>query len=187
MTKTKKSNPLKDWEVTPVGKSEAPQRPVRVAVVVELDEYTKIRRFYAWVGFLAIAISVIWAAYAIVSMKRVSVVVNDYNAQQEAVWSPLATALEVYAEISAYTSDPAEADDSPFITAANTEVRPGIVANNCYKFGTRVMINGVEYEVWDRMNSRYGCQHFDIWMEDKAEALEWGRQEVKVIIINDND
>lgn len=150
-------------------------------------EYTTWRKTLAWLGFATLAIAIIWGVYALVTFKRVIVIVNDYNASLEAKFSPIATALEVAGEITAYTSDPAETDDTPEITAANIKVRPGIVANNCYEFGTKVVIRGITYEIWDRMNRRYGCQHFDIWHEDKAEALEFGRQFERVLIINNHD
>lgn len=86
------------------------------------------------------------------------------------------------AEVSAYTSSVEETDDTPFITASGVKTRPGIVANNCLEFGTRVVIGGVEYEVQDRMNRRYGCEVFDIWKQSKHEARTWGRQSLTVII-----
>ena len=88
------------------------------------------------------------------------------------------------AEITAYTSDPAETDDTPFITASGQWVREGIVANNCLDFGTWVRIEGELFEVQDRMNSRYGCEYFDIWVTEKEEALEWGRRNYTVAIVN---
>lgn len=37
-----------------------------------------------------------------------------------------------------------------------------IVANNCLTLGSKVQIEGVTYTVADRMNKRYGCNHYDI-------------------------
>ena len=85
--------------------------------------------------------------------------------------------------ITAYSSSVDETDDTPFITASNQKVRSGIVANNCLKFGSKVEIDGDEYEVQDRMNKRYGCEHFDVWKESKAEAVEHGRQFKQVAIL----
>ena len=88
----------------------------------------------------------------------------------------------IRAEVSAYNSEVGQTDDTPFITASGLHVKHGIVANNCLAFGTEVEIQGETYEVQDRMNSRYGCHNFDIWMESKDEALNWGRQTLAVAI-----
>lgn len=93
------------------------------------------------------------------------------------------TGVFIDGEVTAYTSDPLETDDTPFLTASNQKVRNGIVANNCLPFGTRIIINGKQFEVQDRMNKRYGCDKFDIWHESKKEALKFGRQNLRVEII----
>ena len=87
------------------------------------------------------------------------------------------------AEVSAYSSEVGQTDDSPFITALGTRVRKGIIANNCLSMGTKVEIGGAIYVVEDRMNRRYGCEHFDIWFADTAEAWEFGRQQLKLSVI----
>lgn len=87
--------------------------------------------------------------------------------------------------ITGYSPSVDETDDSPFIAASNRRVFEGMIANNCLKFGTRVKINGKIYEVWDRMNKRYSCKHFDIFFWTKAEALKWGRKIMEVEIIEE--
>lgn len=89
----------------------------------------------------------------------------------------------VVATVTAYTSDPAETDDTPLTTASGQTVRKGIVANNCEEFGTLVKIQGVIYEVQDRMNRRYGCERFDIWTEKKSDAYSWGVRTLSVTIL----
>lgn len=84
--------------------------------------------------------------------------------------------------VTAYSSSVDETDDTPFITASGQTVRHGIVANNCEPFGKKVVIDGVEYEVQDRKNSRYGCDWWDIWMPSKAQAMSWGKRELVVLI-----
>ena len=84
--------------------------------------------------------------------------------------------------VTAYTSSEDETDDTPHITASGERTRKGIVANNCLEFGTVVEIKGKHYEVQDRLNKRYGCKHYDIWVETKDEAFEWGRRELSVAI-----
>jgi len=76
----------------------------------------------------------------------------------------------------AYTAMISQTDSTPTITASNQNVREGIVANNCLPFGTRIRVNKAVFEVQDRMNKRYGCDTFDIYMLDYAEAIDFGRQ-----------
>ena len=88
----------------------------------------------------------------------------------------------VLATITAYTSSVDETDDTPFETASGSRTRDGIVA--CppkYEFGTKIYIKGKEYLCEDRMNRRYHDQErFDMWIETKAEAFDWGVRELLV-------
>lgn len=86
------------------------------------------------------------------------------------------------AVVTFYTSSEDETDNTPHITASNQKTRSGIVANNCLPFGTRVIIDYTSYEVQDRMNRRYGCSHFDIWVETKDVAYELGKQVHDVLL-----
>ena len=89
----------------------------------------------------------------------------------------------IMATITAYSSTVEQTDDTPFITASGERVREGIIANNCLSFGELIEIDGEIFEVQDRMSKRYGCEYFDIWMENKELAINWGRQEKEIIII----
>ena len=89
----------------------------------------------------------------------------------------------IQAEISAYTSRPEETDDTPFTTAWGTKTRDGIMANNCWPLGTLVKYRGRTYRVEDRMNRRYGCEVFDVWMSDYEAALAFGRQKGDITIM----
>tara|TARA_Y100000310_G_scaffold319693_2_gene375277 strand:- start:3494 stop:3967 length:474 start_codon:yes stop_codon:yes gene_type:complete len=87
--------------------------------------------------------------------------------------------------VTAYTATASETDDSPCITASGLNVCPEpfpVVANNCYPFGTMVVIANVEYTVHDRKNSRYGCEWWDILLPTQKEALQWGIQEKEIVI-----
>jgi 3D (Asp-Asp-Asp) domain-containing protein len=84
---------------------------------------------------------------------------------------------------SAYTASVLETDSTPTITASNQEVRDGVAANNCLPFGTTIRVNDKIYEIQDRMNGRYGCDNFDIFMWDYSEAIEFGRQILSYEII----
>lgn len=91
----------------------------------------------------------------------------------------------VQGEVSYYTASVEETDSSPCETADMTWICPAkleIVANNCLDFGTRVEIEGVIYEVHDRMNKKYNCNNFDILLKNKQEAFKKGRQSLEVKI-----
>ena len=88
---------------------------------------------------------------------------------------------QVLASISAYTPREEECDSTPFITASGERVRNGIVANNCLPFYSIVEIEGIRYVVLDRMNQKYDCEHYDIFIWDLEQAIEFGRQ---TLIVN---
>lgn len=89
-------------------------------------------------------------------------------------------------QVSGYTSEVAQTDDSPFITAKGTHVRDGIVATNMFPFGTVIKMPSLYgdklFVVEDRMNKRYQA-NVDIWFTDKAEALKLGRRMVTIEVI----
>jgi 3D (Asp-Asp-Asp) domain-containing protein len=85
--------------------------------------------------------------------------------------------------LTAYTSTVEECDDTPYFTASDKPVRPGIISVSAdlvremgLKFGQRVLIPGHGiFEVQDRMNPRLR-RTVDIWMADRKVALLFGRQ-----------
>lgn len=87
------------------------------------------------------------------------------------------------AKVYAYTSSVDETDDTPNLTASNTATREGIVANNCLPFGSKVKVGDRILRVEDRMNKRYGCEVFDIWMKSKKEARNFGVQNLIIQIV----
>ena len=78
----------------------------------------------------------------------------------------------------AYSSTPQETDNEPFITAAGTWVRDGIVANNLLPIGTKIRIPELYgdkvFIVEDRMSSKKGYYHIDIWFPSYLEAKNFG-------------
>ena len=112
------------------------------------------------------------------------IILNLYaiNLQCQAIMCPVYYET-IEAEVSCYTNQVAETDESPDITASGERVYVGGVANNGLSFGTLVVINGKVYQVNDRMNAKYGGNHFDIFMRDYDECIKWGRQKLKVKII----
>jgi 3D (Asp-Asp-Asp) domain-containing protein len=97
-----------------------------------------------------------------------------------------------YFVMTAYTSEVAQTDSSPCITANGFNVcEHGIedtVATNYLPFGTRVRIPELFGErvfvVRDRMNARY-YRKFDIWMKDKAEAIQFGVRVAEIEVLRE--
>ena len=83
----------------------------------------------------------------------------------------------------AYNSDPAQTDSTPFITASGSHVRFGVLAANFLPIGTRVRIPDMYgdqiFVVEDRMNPRYD-KRVDIWMEDLADARQFGIRTITI-------
>lgn len=83
--------------------------------------------------------------------------------------------------LTAYTSDPAQTDDTPCIVASGLDVcernTEDIVAANFLPLGTRVRIPELYgdqiFYVQDRMNERYHYK-MDIWMKDIKDAKQFG-------------
>ncbi len=89
--------------------------------------------------------------------------------------------MEVLA--TAYSSSPGETDSSPFITASGTRVRYGIIAANFLPIGTRVLIDGKEFTVEDRMSERFnGINIIDIWMPTQEDAIAFGTQRISISV-----
>jgi len=80
--------------------------------------------------------------------------------------------------VTGYSSTIDQTDSDPFITAAGTQVREGIVANNYLPMGTKIRIPELFGEkvfvVEDRMSWEKGNYHFDIWFPDYWQALNFG-------------
>ncbi|MCD6528186.1 3D domain-containing protein [bacterium] len=91
--------------------------------------------------------------------------------------------------VTGYSSSPYETDDTPYITAAGTLVRDGIIANNFLPFGTKVRIPEIYgdkiFVVEDRMNRRKGYYHIDIWFPSYWEAKKFGVKRTYIEILED--
>ena len=92
--------------------------------------------------------------------------------------------------ITAYSSTPDQTDCTPFITASNTMVRKGIVANNGLAFGTKVRMPEIFgnkiFVVEDRMHSRKSNYHLDIWKQTREQAINFGIKKTIVEVIKKN-
>ena len=89
--------------------------------------------------------------------------------------------------VTAYSSDPQQTDNTPFITASGSKVKDGIVANNLLPFGTEVRIPEIYgnkvFVVEDRMNWRKSHYQLDIWFPDYWQAKNFGAKRVVVEIL----
>ena len=93
--------------------------------------------------------------------------------------------------ITAYTSQVAQTDDSPCITASGMDVcergAEDIVATNFnwLPFGTKLKIPELfgdrVFIIHDRMNSRYS-KRVDVWMKSYADAVKFGKKYTAVEI-----
>lgn len=94
----------------------------------------------------------------------------------------------VQAVVTAYTSSLNETDDRPFETASGTHVRKGTLAcPSKLAFGTVVEINRKKYTCLDRMNKRYrSVEAYDMWVESKQIAYQFGRQTLSVKVYAEN-
>lgn len=88
--------------------------------------------------------------------------------------------------VTAYSSTPEQTDDTPFITAAGTMVRDGIVATNMLPLGTRIKLPDLYGErvfvVEDRMHPRKRDQ-VDIWFPSYGQALQFGVKKSTIEIL----
>lgn len=88
--------------------------------------------------------------------------------------------------ITGYSSTPDQTDDTPFITAAGTHVRDGIVAANFVPLYTRIKIPELFGEkvfvVEDRMNRRFQ-NRVDIWFPDRASARKFGIKQAEIVVL----
>jgi 3D (Asp-Asp-Asp) domain-containing protein len=95
--------------------------------------------------------------------------------------------VAVTVTVTGYTSREQETDSTPFITAANTQTRPGVIAlsrdllrrytpDAPFTFGDVIHISGVgDFVVEDSMHSRWE-RRADIWFHDLAAARTFGRR-----------
>lgn len=97
------------------------------------------------------------------------------------------TTRKISAIITAYSSTQWQTDDTPFITASQTFVRDGIVANNFLPFGTRIRIPELYgnkiFVVEDRMNWKKKNNHFDIWFSSYSAAKNFGVERTYIEIL----
>ena len=85
----------------------------------------------------------------------------------------------------AYNSLASQTDNTPWVTAAGTRCRKGVIASNFLPFGTKVMIDGFGDQIFvveDRMNRRYS-ERIDIWFGSYREAMKFGKRKIKYYVL----
>ncbi len=88
-----------------------------------------------------------------------------------------------HATVTAYSSSPDETWGDPFITASGRRVFDGLVAcPRALPFGTKVRIGDRTYYCYDRLHRKYD-DRFDIWMSTKNAALEFGKRQLLVEVV----
>ncbi|OGY58512.1 MAG: hypothetical protein A3C03_00145 [Candidatus Colwellbacteria bacterium RIFCSPHIGHO2_02_FULL_45_17] len=88
--------------------------------------------------------------------------------------------------VTAYSSREGETDNTPYITAAGTTVRTGVVAANWLPLGTQVRIPEIfgdqVFTVEDRMHER-NSNKLDVWFPNTSDALRFGVRNTRVEIL----
>ena len=88
--------------------------------------------------------------------------------------------------VTAYSSEVAQTDDTPYTTASGTRVRQGVVAANWLPIGTKVRIPDLfgdqVFVVEDRMHSRH-ANRLDVWFPTRAEAVQFGAHKAQIEIL----
>ena len=117
---------------------------------------------------------------AIVEGNSLLPVSEPTNPEPQPVW-------KIRVVITGYSSTLWETDDDPYITAAGTWVRDGIVANNWLPIGTKIKIPELFgdriFVVEDRMSWTKGNYHIDIWFPSYWEALNFGAKRTYIEIL----
>lgn len=93
----------------------------------------------------------------------------------------------IQGEVTKYSSEVGQTDESPFITANGDHVGKGTIAcPGNLPFGTKVEILGEKYICNDRMAKRYrDGNYFDVWTEKTSDAIQWGRQQQEIKIFKE--
>ena len=113
------------------------------------------------------------------------VILSDHRLFLKASMPPvnLSYTSSGHREITGYSSEVAQTDSTPFITASGQRVRKDLIACPRYlPFGTVLQIDEKIYYCGDRMNERYE-HRFDRWFPTKQEALDFGLQYCEVYLI----
>jgi 3D (Asp-Asp-Asp) domain-containing protein len=148
--------------INPLIKIKKRQVEIKMSLKGKIGVFLVCRLLFTWILFFTFRDGIVASANG-----------ND-------VIDPVTPKTGIFTE---YTATVSQTDDTPTITASNQKIREGIVANNCLPFGTRIKVNNNIYVIQDRMNERYGCEDFDIYVKKYSQARHFGRQTLKYEII----
>lgn len=103
---------------------------------------------------------------------------------QETIKNITAKGREELYEVTAYTASADECGGkTDGITASGEKAKEGVsISADNLPFYTKVLINGKIYTVHDRFGGDYQ-NRIDIYMQTKEEAVAFGRQQLKVVIL----
>jgi 3D (Asp-Asp-Asp) domain-containing protein len=91
--------------------------------------------------------------------------------------------------VTAYSSTPDQTDDTPLITASGKHVADGVIANNRFKFGTKIrfpeLYGDKVFTVYDRMHKRKGLDHVDIWFPEYKQAKNFGAKITTIEVLEE--
>lgn len=158
-------------------------------VIITLIAIMILWKFPAGVTLSTESLSVAQNSQKVQSIKTS---IKTSEAKAEAIKNTISDDIKelktVQATVYAYNSFESQTDGDPCTGAFGYICdKTNVVANNCYLKGTIVEILGEKYEVYDRMNSRYGCDVFDIYMGmDHQKALNFGVKHIPVKIFKKN-
>ncbi len=136
-------------------------------------------KLHFWLHIAFIVVAIVVAIFIVHTSKvagnEVVAIQNQFLETSVASWqTPNYRTIEIVATVTAYSSTPEETDDTPFLTASGEIVDAQTIA--CPKdipFGSVVETSWGQYTCDDRMHERNEGK-FDIWMETKIEAIEFG-------------
>ena len=91
--------------------------------------------------------------------------------------------------LTAYSSTFWETDENPYLTAAGTIVRNGVVACNFLPLGTKIKIPEIFGErifvVEDRMHPKVEGYRVDVWFENYWQALNFGVKKTYIEVLEE--
>lgn len=101
---------------------------------------------------------------------------------------PIKIVKKIKVVVTGYSSDAWQTDSTPFVTASGSDVKDGIAANNLLPFGTEIRIPELYgdkiFIIEDRMNSKKGYYHVDIWFPEYEQAKEFGAKNVYIEVLS---
>jgi len=114
------------------------------------------------------------------------------SAKPNQTYYPVSTVRYIPVVVTAYNPIESQTDTTPYLTASNKLVRPGIVALSRdlekdfgFTFGDMVVLEGIGSFIFeDRMNKRWK-RRVDILMSSREDAKKFGRKKSYLVVHSD--